>query len=100
MKIPLQTTINYLTDCEAVIIQTSGSPLLYPSIDSDDDCFLQLNHTDEDGLVFEWTFFKEDNQEVEVNLNGNIILKEPSGEETELCLLKHFNIKTHLTSQE
>ena len=71
MKITLDKAIELLNQAAAIILPDEpGSPLMYPSVDADEDDFLSINWTDEDG--YEYDYYcrrKSNNKEIEIKDN-------------------------------
>jgi hypothetical protein len=79
--------IKLLTDAAAIILPDEpGSPLLYPSVSEDDECFLQLEWTDEEALIYQSSFFKAENASVLVEGNC-LLLKDDTGAKVKVQLL-------------
>lgn len=87
MIIGIDEAIEQLTNAEAVIIDDGNRALVYPSIDSDDECFMILSYFDSDGEAYDYQFFKKNNQVVEI-VGNKMLLKEKSGDTVEIFLLE------------
>jgi len=87
MTIGIDEAIEQLTNAEAVIADDGNRALVYPSIDSDDECFMILSYFDSDGEDYDYEFFKEDNQYIEI-VGNKMLLKEKNKETVEILLLE------------
>lgn len=70
MKITLDKAIELLNQAAAIILPDEpGSPLMYPWVDADEDDFLSINWTDEDGYDYDYYCRKSNNKEIEIEDN-------------------------------
>jgi hypothetical protein len=72
-----------------------GNPIVYPSIDKDDDAFLVLDWTDEDGKDYQVICLSTDNQEVRVERieEDALVFKSNDGNEISVVPLVSMTIK-------
>lgn len=90
MIVPFDAAFKLLSDCSAVIIDDNA--LVYPSLGDEEDEFLYLSYTNDEGLMFAYHFNKEDNKNVEV-IGTSMFLKDTEGKTTQLTLLFPQNLE-------
>ena len=73
MKITLDKAIELLTQAAAIILpDEEGTPLMYPSVNADEDDFLSMSWTDEEG--YEYTIDCLRGKETEVEIEDNCLI--------------------------
>jgi hypothetical protein len=93
MKITLDKAIELLTQAAAIILpDEEGTPLMYPSVNADEDDFLSMSWTDEEG--YEYTIDCLRGKETEVEIEDNcLIFKTDEGETVKVQLLMPISIE-------
>jgi hypothetical protein len=87
MKITIKQAIQKLEECAAIILpDETGAPLMYPSVDADDDIFLSMKWTDDEGLEYQSEVSKGGNVEVEMS-GGILVLRDTEGSLVRILLL-------------
>ena len=93
MKITLDKAIELLNQAAAIILpDESGSPLMYPSVNVDEDDFLTMGWTDDEGLEFTIDCLREKNEEVEV-INNSLLEFNDGGTTVRVQLLMPISIE-------
>jgi hypothetical protein len=87
-KIPLKEVIEILENASGIVIDDNG--LMYPSVDGFEDDpnheFLKLSYTDDEGLTYEYTFYEDHNETVEI-VGSSMFLIDEDGETCQITIL-------------
>ena len=98
MKITLDKAIELLNQAAAIILpDEEGTPLMYPSVSADEDDFLSMSWTDEEGLEFTIDCLREKNEEVEV-INNSLLEFNDGGTTVRVQLLMPISIEVSGTT--
>ncbi len=90
--IPLHKAIEFLINAAAIILPDEpGAPLMYPSVDSDDEEFLSISWTDDEALDWGFVCLRDDNAEVEIRDNALVLVDEDKNE-VKVQLLAVFDL--------
>ena len=92
--ISLQQAHKILTDCSAVVWEDNNHFVTYPSLSGitgeDDNQFLYLSGTDEDGYEYSAYFEEGNNKQVRVE-GASMFLTDNEGEEVQLSILVPYS---------
>ena len=79
--ITLEKAIELLENAAAIILpDEAGSPLMYPSVDKDEEEFLSISWADDEALDWGFVCLRGDNAEVEIRDNALVFVDEDKNE--------------------
>lgn len=94
MLITLNKALELLENCSGIV---TDQGITFPTLIDDDEEkeFLEFEFTDDDGLIFEYKFYSQDNQNVEL-VGSSLFLIDSEKETVQITLLINWDAESSI----